>query len=58
MILSMLIACGDKKDPVDGTTTPAGTTAEVTNPAGEVNTLFDTKAFKEKYEGEDVNILC
>ena len=58
MILSMLIACGDKKDPVDGTTTPAGTTAEVTNPAGEVNTLFDTDAFIEKYEGEDVNILC
>ena len=57
MILSMLIACGDKTGD-DVTTSVTGTTAEVTNPAGEKNTLFDTEAFKAKYEGEDVNILC
>ena len=58
MILSMLIACGDKTGPADETTTAAGTTAEVTDIVGTKNTLFDTEAFKAKYEGEDVNILC
>jgi len=58
MLVTMLIACGDKTGPADETTTGAGTTSVITNYEGEKDTLFDTEAFKAKYEGEDVNILC
>lgn len=59
MMLSILIACGDKTG-TDGETTPAGTTAAVgtTVEGGHQDTLFDVAAFKATYEGEEVNILC
>jgi len=59
MLLTMLIACKDNENPAAETTTPAGTTVVLPGGEnGEKDTLFDTEAFKCKYEGEDVNILC
>ena len=62
MLLSVLIACGDKTDDPAVTTDATTTTGDVTNDGtedgGRKDTLFDINAFKASYEGEDVNILC
>ena len=43
--------------PSDGTT-DIGTTDAITSPDSESYTLFDTEAFRSKYSGGAVNILC
>lgn len=58
MVLAMLVACKPAEDDTPADTTTVGGDAGTTAPSGDKDTLFDTNAFKKKYEGQDVNILC